>query len=760
MGSFMGTTRRRPEKAAIGKWVGEKAADEYLRILGEMDFSAGFESLTKSKVEPEKCRIWFKNMDKNRSTDLMCYDYNLVKVDGCPSLYNAATFADIPNLLLKTILSQMPSYDPQGAEWLWKTVHAHKVKVMQIFAAPDEHPQLDTLFKTDIGYFKVNGIHVRTLKVDKDVYGELGFNQNERPSDTDCFTVECFTEGDEEEPVVCKVYVNGYWQQKTPSKSIYFLFEAAQTVLQNPWAPDEAAMFISVEGARRSGCLLAAVVAMHEMNEGRVPNVESIVNNIRDQRPLAAADFDQYTNIYLLINLNIIYQEPMERTSSLRRKTSDGVLAKASNFGQMLEEVRKLALSKSLWDDEMQRDLPKKWEKHGDMIVFPQNTFTHINWRYVGRELWAVVAASLNVARVGRKRQIDDMRTAHVDLLYGADGWVDYVDERGIRFAYDTTVRVFDNAKKNEMKRISKWACQGQTIVDLYASLGYYSLTFLVSCEAKQVVAIDWNDEILESLIRSAQVNHVDDRLQVMCGDCRRVCPDQTADRVYLGLLPSCRAHWLTACKALKPEGGMIHINEILDMTTETKKKVETKSGEATDKTKKIVKEGETPKKKKVLRQKTLPVLSAVNENPIPEPQKLLSSEPQAPAETNGAAASEEVDGEQKKKKFTRSASIVEEMENRVLPEVKVWKEYENGGWGRLAEKHREFAKDCGQSCTRFLNNIHLSDVMYTVTVVNITRYGEVEKGKEHVVLELLCCQQDASAEHLISKFTSENLKT
>ncbi|KAK6020826.1 hypothetical protein OSTOST_13513, partial [Ostertagia ostertagi] len=47
------------------------------------------------------------------------------------------------------------------------------------------------------------------------------------------------------------------------------------------------------------------------------------------------------------------------------------------------KKVRELAASKGLWDDEMQRDLPKKWERHGDMIVFPQNSFTHNNWRYI-----------------------------------------------------------------------------------------------------------------------------------------------------------------------------------------------------------------------------------------------------------------------------------------------------------------------------------------------------------------------------------------
>lgn len=92
------------------------------------------------------------------------------------------------------------------------------------------------------------------------------------------------------------------------------------------------------------------------------------------------------------------------------------------------------------------RDLPKRWEKHGDMIIFPQNTFTHQNWKYIGeivrklsihylrsgREIWRVVAESLKVARLGRKRVIDE-RTPHVDLLFGSDGWVEHVDERGIR---------------------------------------------------------------------------------------------------------------------------------------------------------------------------------------------------------------------------------------------------------------------------------------------------------------------------------------
>ncbi|KHJ83199.1 Met-10+ like-protein, partial [Oesophagostomum dentatum] len=189
---------------------------------------------------------------------------------------------------------------------------------------------------------------------------------------------------------------------------------------------------------------------------------------------------------------------------------------------------------------------------------------------FTGRELWRVVAESLNIARLGRKRFIadDDDRTPHVDLLYGANGWVEHVDDHGIKFVYDASKRVFNNKKLPEMQRISEWDCHGETVIDMYAGLGYYSLRFLVCCGAKQVVAIDWSDDMCEALRRTAEANNVLDRLIIIEGDSRRVTPCFVADRVFLGLVPSCRAHWLTACKALKPEGGMLHIHEVLDVSS------------------------------------------------------------------------------------------------------------------------------------------------------------------------------------------------
>ncbi|KAK5965495.1 Methyltransferase [Trichostrongylus colubriformis] len=390
------------------------------------------------------------------------------------------------------------------------------------------------------------------------------------------------------------------------------------------------------------------------------------------------------------------------------------------------------AASKGLWDDDMQRDLPKKWERHGDMIVFPRNSFTHNNWRFIGRELWRVVAESLNVARLGRKRIIDDEddRTPHVDLLYGDHGWVEHVDDRGIRFIYDASKRVFNNKKLPEMQRISEWDCHGQTIVDMYAGLGYYSLRFLVCCGAKQVVSIDWSDDMCEALRRTAEANNVEDRMVVIEGDSRRVTPCQVADRVFLGLVPSCRAHWLTACKALKQEGGMLHIHEMIDINTKTPpKKVEPLD----------------------LFRAPPPRLQSVDEEGSSKENKPITGK------SNSSPPKDMAEKGQVKRQLSRSQSIVEEIESRVLPTPKVLKDFEQGEWKSLAEPYKEFAMDCATNCTRFLNNIHFSDTMYCVTIVNITKYGGISKKSDHVALDLMCCKEDMAIEKMVARYLTLN---
>lgn len=70
-----------------------------------------------------------------------------------------------------------------------------------------------------------------------------------------------------------------------------------------------------------------------------------------------------------------------------RRRASlneDGTASKKSPFGLMLDNVRAECERAGLWSEDLHRDLPKKWEKHGNFIILPQNAFSLPTWRILG----------------------------------------------------------------------------------------------------------------------------------------------------------------------------------------------------------------------------------------------------------------------------------------------------------------------------------------------------------------------------------------
>ena len=48
------------------------------------------------------------------------------------------------------------------------------------------------------------------------------------------------------------------------------------------------------------------------------------------------------------------------------------------------------------------------------------------------------------------------------------------------RYCFDVTKTMFSSGNITEKLRVSKFDCCGETVVDLYAGIGYYTLQYLV----------------------------------------------------------------------------------------------------------------------------------------------------------------------------------------------------------------------------------------------------------------------------------------
>jgi tRNA wybutosine-synthesizing protein 3 len=129
-------------------------------------------------------------------------------------------------------------------------------------------------------------------------------------------------------------------------------------------------------------------------------------------------------------------------------------------------------------------------------------------------------------------------------------------------------------------------ATKSETIVDLYAGIGYYTLPFLLgAASALKVHACEWNPNSVAALEYNLRSAGVSTRvIDVESEDLRNLNLDamrcniykgnnqisasssgplfRVADRVCLGLLPSSVDGWPLAVNVLKAEGGILHVHE------------------------------------------------------------------------------------------------------------------------------------------------------------------------------------------------------
>ena len=217
-------------------------------------------------------------------------------------------------------------------------------------------------------------------------------------------------------------------------------------------------------------------------------------------------------------------------------------------------------------DSSLLDSLPKRWEKFADVALLPRTAFTEEGWNQIdGSELWSAIASALKVNRIGKIGEIvGEKRESTVKLLHGEDDWV-VRRENGIDYGYNFTQCMFSAGNVNERRRMGEVGRVGETVVDLFSGIGYYTLPMLVNSQVNHVHCCEWNPLAVKALEWSLDRNKVANRCTIHEGDNRLTAPNLSgqADRVILGLLPTAEGGFELAINCLKKIGGCLHIHGI-----------------------------------------------------------------------------------------------------------------------------------------------------------------------------------------------------
>ncbi len=134
--------------------------------------------------------------------------------------------------------------------------------------------------------------------------------------------------------------------------------------------------------------------------------------------------------------------------------------------------------------------------------------------------------------------------------------------EFGCQFHVDVAKAYFSPRLSHEHERVAVQVQDDETVVDLFAGVGPFSVLTAKRNPKVKVYAVDLNPDAVELLKVNVRVNRVENQVFPMLADAREVAATKlkgTADRVIMNLPETAIDFVDAACNSIKPQGGIVH---------------------------------------------------------------------------------------------------------------------------------------------------------------------------------------------------------
>ncbi len=134
--------------------------------------------------------------------------------------------------------------------------------------------------------------------------------------------------------------------------------------------------------------------------------------------------------------------------------------------------------------------------------------------------------------------------------------------EYGCQYHVDVAKAFFSPRLSFEHRRVATLVQDGETVVDLFAGVGPFSIQIAKNHQDITVYAVDMNPDAVEYLRKNTRINKVIGRVHPILGDARQVVKSKlsgVSDRVIMNLPEKAIEFVDVACETIKPSGGTVH---------------------------------------------------------------------------------------------------------------------------------------------------------------------------------------------------------
>ncbi|HLC77136.1 MAG TPA: class I SAM-dependent methyltransferase family protein [archaeon] len=168
-----------------------------------------------------------------------------------------------------------------------------------------------------------------------------------------------------------------------------------------------------------------------------------------------------------------------------------------------------------------------------------------------------------------------ELREPVINVIVG-NGTVTTHKENDVLYKIDASKIMFSKGNLYERKRLLGQVKEGESVVDMFAGIGYFSMPIAKFTKAKEIIAIEKNPTSYNFLTENIQLNKISNVIALQ-GDCKIAARTmkEKADRVLMGYFPNTE-EFLPSAIWMAKSGCVIHFHNVYKESDLWSKPIET----------------------------------------------------------------------------------------------------------------------------------------------------------------------------------------